>query len=87
MASLLFKAIHTSRQSCCKAGKARTFTPVSGVIRGIPAGGKLTSSKYAKIQKCSPDTALRDITELVDLGILRKDDAGGRSTSYSLIST
>ncbi len=46
--------------------------------------GKLTSSKWALIEKCSPDTALRDITELVDLGILQKDDAGGRSTSYSL---
>ena len=46
--------------------------------------GKLTSSKWAKIAKCSPDTALRDITFLVDYGILNKDDAGGRSTSYSL---
>jgi Fic family protein len=46
--------------------------------------GKLTSSKWAIIEKCSPDTALRDITELVDLGILKRDPAGGRSTSYSL---
>jgi Fic family protein len=46
--------------------------------------GKLTSSKWATIEKCSPDTALRDINELVDRGILRKDDGGGRSTSYSL---
>jgi Fic family protein len=46
--------------------------------------GKLTSSKYAAIEKCSPDTALRDITDLVDRGILQKDEAGGRSTSYSL---
>lgn len=48
--------------------------------------GKLTSSKWAKIAKCSPDTALRDITALVDYDILMKDDFGGRSTSYSLIS-
>lgn len=47
--------------------------------------GKLTSSKWAKIVKCSPDTALRDITALVNYGILIKDDAGGRSTSYSLV--
>ena len=47
--------------------------------------GKLTSSKWAKIQKCSPDTALRDITSLVERGILTKDAAGGRSTSYSLV--
>lgn len=46
--------------------------------------GKLTSSKWAKIEKCSPDTALRDITDLVERGILEKDAAGGRSTSYSL---
>ena len=46
--------------------------------------GKLTSSKWAKIEKCSPDTALRDITDLVDRGILNKDEGGGRSTSYSL---
>ncbi|WP_237173173.1 Fic family protein [Paracandidimonas lactea] len=46
--------------------------------------GKLTSSKWAAIAKCSPDTALRDITELLARGVLRKSDAGGRSTSYEL---
>ena len=46
--------------------------------------GKLTSSKWAKIEKCSADSALRDINELVARGILARDDAGGRSTSYSL---
>jgi Fic family protein len=46
--------------------------------------GKLTSSKWAKIAKTSPDTALRDIQQLVDRGILIKNAAGGRSTSYSL---
>jgi Fic family protein len=46
--------------------------------------GKLTSSKWAKIEKCSADTALRDINELVAQGILARDEAGGRSTSYSL---
>jgi Fic family protein len=48
--------------------------------------GKLTSSKWALIEKCSPDTALRDIQDLVDQGILAKDEGGGRSTSYSLAS-
>ncbi len=47
--------------------------------------GKLTTSKYAKIEKCSQDTALRDIKELLELGILQKDTGGGRSTSYSLV--
>jgi Fic family protein len=46
--------------------------------------GKLTSSKWAKIAKCSQDSALRDIRELLHLGLLEKDAAGGRSTSYTL---
>ena len=47
--------------------------------------GNLTSSKWAKIAKCSQDTALRDIQDLIDKSILRKSDSGGRSTSYELI--
>ena len=47
--------------------------------------GKLTSSKWARLEKCSPDTALRDIADLVERGILKKDAGGGRSTSYSLV--
>jgi Fic family protein len=47
--------------------------------------GKLTSSKWAKLAKCSQDTASRDINELVKRGVLAKDAAGGRSTSYSLL--
>ena len=46
--------------------------------------GKLTSSKWAKITKCSQDTALRDILDLVEKGVLVKDSAGGRSTGYLL---
>jgi len=46
--------------------------------------GKLTSSKWAAIAKCSPDTALRDINDLLARGVLRKSNAGGRSTSYEL---
>jgi Fic family protein len=46
--------------------------------------GKLTTSKWAAIAKCSQDTAQRDIQALIDLGILVKDAAGGRSTSYSM---
>lgn len=46
--------------------------------------GKLTSSKWAKLTKTSPDTALRDINDLVSRGILVRDPGGGRSTSYSL---
>jgi len=46
--------------------------------------GKLTSGKWAIIAKCSADKALRDISDLVERGILRKSDGGGRSTSYVL---
>jgi Fic family protein len=46
--------------------------------------GKLKSSKWAKMAKCSPDTALRDIKDLIDKGILRQEGEGGRSTNYEL---
>jgi Fic family protein len=46
--------------------------------------GKLTTSKYAKLAKCSQDTALRDILPLVERGILVRNPEGGRSTSYAL---
>jgi len=48
--------------------------------------GKLTSSKWAKMAKCSQDTALRDIDDLVKRGVLLKEPGGGRSTSYALAS-
>ena len=47
--------------------------------------GKLTSSKWAKMAKCSQDTALRDIDDLVKREVLAKEPGGGRSTSYSLV--
>ena len=48
---------------------------------------KLTTGKWAAIAKCSPDTALRDISDLVARGVLQRSDAGGRSTSYELGET
>jgi Fic family protein len=47
--------------------------------------GKLTTKKWAALARCSHDTALRDIQRLIDQGLLKKDEGGGRSTSYSLI--
>jgi Fic family protein len=47
--------------------------------------GFLTNSKYVKLTKCSPDTALRDIQELMERGILVKNSSRGRSTSYRLV--
>ncbi|MEL6837526.1 MAG: Fic family protein [Bacteroidota bacterium] len=46
--------------------------------------GKLKTSKWAKITKCSQDTALRDIKDLIEKGILRQEESGGRSTNYEL---
>ncbi len=46
--------------------------------------GKLTTSKWATLTKCSQDTAYRDILDLINRGALQKDASGGRSTSYSL---
>ena len=59
--------------------------PPNRVLDGFE--GKLTSTKWAKIGKCSHDTALRDIQSLIEKGVLVKAAAGGRSTSYSLQSS
>ena len=47
--------------------------------------GKLKSSKWAKITKCSSDTALRDIKDLIEKGVLKQEKTGGRSTNYELV--
>ena len=46
--------------------------------------GKLKTSKWAKMTKCSTDTALRDIKDLIDKGVLKQESEGGRSTNYEL---
>lgn len=48
--------------------------------------GLLTSSKYARLARCSTDTALRDIRDLLERGVLIQNPSGGRSTSYRLPS-
>lgn len=60
----------------------RQRTVINRLLDGFE--GKLTSSKWAKLTKSSQGTALRDIDDLVWRGVLKKDPAGGRSTSYSL---
>jgi Fic family protein len=60
----------------------RQRTMVNRLLDGFE--GRLTSSKWAKLTKCSQDTALRDISDLLNRQILTKDEAGGRSTSYEL---
>jgi Fic family protein len=75
--------------------KARFWSAISGlainerqrlVLNRLLDGfeGKLTTSKYAKLAKCSHDTALRDILPLVERGVLVRNAEGGRSTSYAL---
>lgn len=64
------------------AFNARQVKVLNRLLDGFD--GKLTSTKWARIGKCSADTALRDIVELVDRGVLRRSEAGGRSTSYEL---
>ena len=61
---------------------SRQRTVLNRLLDGFQ--GPLTSSKYAKLAKCSEDTALRDIRGLLEAGILRQNTGGGRSTSYSV---
>ena len=49
--------------------------------------GKLTTSRWARMAQCSQDTALRDITDLMEHGILSRSPQGGRSTSYAVVKT
>ena len=58
---------------------------INKLLDGID--GKLKTSKWAKITRCSQDTALRDIKDLISKGILRQEDSGGRSTNYEIIET
>ena len=61
---------------------ARQVKLVNRLLDGFD--GKLTSSKWAAVGKTSADTALRDITDLLALGVLKKSEGGGRSTAYEL---
>ena len=60
----------------------RQIVMLNRILDGLE--GKLTSSKWARMAKCSQDTAYRDILDLIERGILVKNPEGGRSTSYSL---
>ena len=87
MALRLFSLLCWKRQNSKRHSAARVNDRQRNMLNRLLDGfeGKLTSSKWAKIQKCSPDTALRDIQNLVDQHILTKDPRGGRSTSYSMV--
>ena len=55
---------------------------LNSVLDGME--GKLTNARWASIGKCSADTALRDINDLLERGVLRRLEGGGRSTGYAL---
>lgn len=70
------------RKTCRGGRRTRERQETFHLLDGFE--GKLTTSKWAAIAKCSLDTALRDISDLLVRGVLRKSDAGGRSTRYEL---
>lgn len=79
---VLFKADFWNRHSKITINE-RQRELINKILDGFD--GKLTSSKWAKIAKCSKDTAIRDINDLINKNILRKEAAGGRSTNYELV--
>ena len=66
---------------------AQFFQRQTQVLNRVLDGleGKLTNAKWASIGKCSADTALRDINDLLARGVLRRLEGGGRTTGYALI--
>lgn len=81
LAKVLFKADFWNRNSETIITE-RQKKLINKLLDGFE--GKLTSSKWAKIAKCSKDSAIRDINDLISKDILQKETAGGRSTSYEL---
>uniref|UniRef100_Q3ARY2 Fido domain-containing protein n=1 Tax=Chlorobium chlorochromatii (strain CaD3) TaxID=340177 RepID=Q3ARY2_CHLCH len=79
--NVLFKASFWDKQSKTLINE-RQRKLLNKLLEGFD--GKLTSSKWAKIAKCSKDSAIRDINDLIDKNILQKESAGGRSTNYAL---
>ena len=81
LAAVLSKARFWDRFAATELNE-RQRSMINRLLNGFE--GKLTSSKWAKLETCSQDTALRDIEDLIRKGVLKKESAGGRSTSYSL---
>lgn len=78
---VLFKADFWNKNSGTVVNE-RQIKLLNKILDGFE--GKLTSSKWAKIAKCSKDSAIRDINDLIQKNILQKEQAGGRSTNYEL---
>ncbi len=83
LSAVLSKA-HFWQQHATAQLNGRQIKVLNHLLDGFE--GKLTSSKWARIGKCSQDTAIRDIVALMEMNILRKGPSGGRSTSYAVTS-
>jgi len=81
--SVVLAKAHFWKQHATLTFNERQSKLINRLLDGFE--GKLTSSKWAKIAKCSQNTAIRDIQDLMDKGVLQKEAPGGRSTSYSLV--
>jgi Fic family protein len=79
LAPVLFKARFWERFAT-EALNDRQIKVINRILDGFE--GKLTSSKWARLARCSQDTAYRDILDLMERGVLKKNPGGGRSTSY-----
>lgn len=82
LASVIAKAQFWER-AAAMALNERQIKVLNRLLDGFE--GKMTSSKWATIAKCSQDTANRDIAALIDLGLMVKGKSGGRSTHYELV--
>jgi len=83
LASVLRKARIWERIHNQSPVNERQRTVINRLLDGF--AGKLSTSKYARLAKCSGDTALRDIRILLDRGVLIQEAGGGRNTSYRLV--
>jgi Fic family protein len=81
LSDILFKADFWKKHAGIKLNE-RQKKLLNKILDGFE--GKLTSAKWAKIAKCSKDSAIRDINDLIDKNILEQGESGGRSTSYRL---
>jgi Fic family protein len=81
LSDILFKADFWKKHAKIKLNE-RQKKLLNKILDGFE--GKLTSSKWSKIAKCSKDSAIRDINDLIDKNILEQEELGGRSTSYRL---
>lgn len=84
LANVVAKARYWEHFACASLN-ARQVKVLNQLLDGFE--GKLTTTKWAKLTQCSQDTAYRDIRDLLERGALARNSAGGRSTSYSLVTT